>query len=564
MSDLAELTAIVLSWRSPHLAVRSVRSLLAEGVPAHRVIVVDNDSTAETRAEIRDALDVRLLSLEENTGFARANNEAASLLTGSAYLFVNNDAFVHRSGSVRALVDVLADARVGVVVPRLLNEDLSTQPSVAPFFSAGVALAHLTGVAPLLPDRMRADWGGRWSHREERRIQAATGAVMLVRHATWEVLGGFAERTFMYAEDRDLCWRAGRSGWEVHYTPRAQFVHLAGASARRRWTSRERAVAVGRAEAQLVDERHSPPVALAVRGMVAAGFGWRALLWTLLGRRERRNEALGYAMGFAQRAAGREGYPASPKTSGLMRREWDRRAQADAFRYIEWAHWDGNVEAFFALGEQRARQFLDPVLEALPDLDRGVAVDVGCGAGRFSRPLGARFRSVVGVDVSGEMVELAQELHPSGDYPALEFRLSDGVQLPVEDGSTDFVFSYEVFQHMPSQGIVQRNLEEIRRALRPGGVALVHVPCRVPRAGRPPRLRLVLRQLPLPLQRGLKRLLPGSDPLTTDAAYRGAAPLAEEELVDLWSRAGLEVVELRDDPTHTANSHRFVLSRRAD
>ena len=43
-------------------------------------------------------------------------------------------------------------------------------------------------------------------------------------------MGGFDESYFMYAEDVDLCWRLGREGWRVLYTPTAEVTHLQGRS----------------------------------------------------------------------------------------------------------------------------------------------------------------------------------------------------------------------------------------------------------------------------------------------------------------------------------------------
>jgi tRNA/tmRNA/rRNA uracil-C5-methylase (TrmA/RlmC/RlmD family) len=96
-----------------------------------------------------------------------------------------------------------------------------------------------------------------------------------------------------------------------------------------------------------------------------------------------------------------------------MQENWDRRAVRDAFYYVETAHWDGDVAGFFALGEQRAQLLVDPVLAELRRLpERESALDLGCGVGRFSRAFARRFRDVLGVDVSTEMVKKARELHP--------------------------------------------------------------------------------------------------------------------------------------------------------
>ena len=44
-------------------------------------------------------------------------------------------------------------------------------------------------------------------------------------------LGGFDRGYFMYMEDVDLCWRAGRRGWAVAYEPGAEVAHEQGVSA---------------------------------------------------------------------------------------------------------------------------------------------------------------------------------------------------------------------------------------------------------------------------------------------------------------------------------------------
>ncbi len=284
------------------MTIRSVLSLVDDEVPAERVVVVDNESTEDGYEKLQHALpNVTIVRLEENLGFARANNEGARALHGEHYLFVNNDAFVQRTGSVAALVSVLEDRRAGVVVPRLLEPDLSLQPSVSPLYSPAVALAQASGLARFIPNRRQPSWSTRWDHSTKREIEAATGAVLLVRGQTWQALGGFTERTFMYAEDRDLCWRARRNGWSVHFTPFAEFVHLGSASANQRWSRRSRAEAVARAEAQLIADRFSLPLAVATRGFLSAGFAGRWLVWTAMRRHPAAAEALGSLTGYASR-----------------------------------------------------------------------------------------------------------------------------------------------------------------------------------------------------------------------------------------------------------------------
>ena len=276
---LGEVTAVVLNWRTPEHAVRAVRALVADGLPAGRAVVVDNasgDGSADRfRAELPGAT---IVTPEENLGFARGNNAGAAVLDGRAYLFVNSDAFVHRPGSVRRLVDVVSKPGVGIAVPRLLNEDLTLQSSVVPTSSPLPELVRASGLSRFVPNRWQPALGTHWDHAQSRSIQAATGAVLAVAGDAWRALGGFVEARFMYAEDLDLCWRARELGWDVRFLADAEFVHLGSASAGRRWSDPERAERVAQSEAAMIREHLPRARAALTLALMAAGVGARAVV----------------------------------------------------------------------------------------------------------------------------------------------------------------------------------------------------------------------------------------------------------------------------------------------
>jgi len=192
VSELADLTAVVLNWRTPDLTVRAVRALLDDGVPAERVVVVDNGSDDGSAERFRTELpETRLLALEENVGFARGNNRAAAALPAGAYLFVNSDAFVHAPGTVSRLAAAVARPGVGITVPRLLNEDGTLQPNVVPTSSPLPELVRASGLSRFVPNRLQPSLGTHWDHGRSRLVQAAIGAVILVGAEAWDALGGF-------------------------------------------------------------------------------------------------------------------------------------------------------------------------------------------------------------------------------------------------------------------------------------------------------------------------------------------------------------------------------------
>lgn len=301
--ELDRLTAVVVNWRTPDYTVRAVRGLLDDGVPAERVVVLDNGSGDGSVERFRVELPGTIVvDLGDNTGFARANNEGARRLPGEGYLLVNSDAFVHRPGSVAALVEGLRDPTVGIVAARLLNEDGTLQSSVAPLPSPAVAAVQATGLSRFLPDRWQPRWSTHWSHAEEREIEAAIGAVLLVRRETWDALGGFDESAFMYAEDRDLCWRAGLAGWRVWFTPRAEFLHVGSGTVTTRWTAAGRAERVGAAEAAMIRRHRGRTSAALTIACTRIGLLARWVVFRLAGADERAAAFRSWSRGLSRRA----------------------------------------------------------------------------------------------------------------------------------------------------------------------------------------------------------------------------------------------------------------------
>jgi N-acetylglucosaminyl-diphospho-decaprenol L-rhamnosyltransferase len=283
---LKTLTAVILNWRTPDHTLQAVAALRDDGVPPERIVIVDNASGDDSIAQIRGGAPGSIvLAMDENVGFARANNAGARRLpTSGAYLLLNSDAFVHGAGSVSRLLAALRDPAAGIAVPRLLNPDLTLQPSVAPLSTPLPELVRASGLSRWVPNRLQPSLSTHWDHLTSRRIQAAVGPVLLVRAAAWEQLGGFDERLFMYAEDLDLFRRSDQLGWRARFVAESEFVHLGGASANQRWSPAARAERVARAEAQTIVTHLTPLRARLTLLLMASGVGLRGVVFALLGR----------------------------------------------------------------------------------------------------------------------------------------------------------------------------------------------------------------------------------------------------------------------------------------
>jgi len=135
--------------------------------------------------------------------------------------------------------------------------------------------------------------------------------------------------------------------------------------------------------------------------------------------------------------------------------------------------WD--VGEFLETGEREIAEVLARGEELGLPAQFGRALDFGCGAGRLTRALAARFDVSVGVDISERMVEEARRL--AADRPGCEFRVDETGDLQqFPDGSFDLVYSTLVLQHQPSRRLVAAYISEFVRLVAPGGAAVFQLP----------------------------------------------------------------------------------------
>src|SRR5689334_15201902 len=152
----------------------------------------------------------------------------------------------------------------------------------------------------------------------------------------------------------------------------------------------------------------------------------------------------------------------APELLQRMRADWNERAAEDANYYVAFGRRDQDDAEFFATAGDVLR-LLAGELKRLRS--RTAALEIGCGPGRLMRPLSRSFRELHGLDISDEMIRLAGER--LRDAPNAFPHHNSGTDLAIfPDEKFDFVYSYAVFQHIPSREVVLQYLREARRVLK--------------------------------------------------------------------------------------------------
>lgn len=228
-----DLSIIVVGWNVRDFLHRALASIFnTDDATWPEVIVVDNASTDGTADMVRTTYpQVRLIANATNRGFAGGNNQGIAAATGRYLLLLNPDTEV-LGGALATLVDYLrAHPDAGMVGPRLLNPDGTTQSSRRRFPTLPVLFLESTWLEGLAPGHLL----NRYymldkSDAVEQDVDWIQGAAMLVRREVIEQVGTLDEGFFMYSEELDWCRRIRDAERRILYAPAAEIIHYGGKS----------------------------------------------------------------------------------------------------------------------------------------------------------------------------------------------------------------------------------------------------------------------------------------------------------------------------------------------
>ncbi len=229
-----KLSIIIVNYKSEQLILDALASFLTESSIQPEIIIVDNAS-AEGRPEIILAKypQVKLVSMDYNAGFARANNEGIRRSSGEIVLLLNPDTLSPNQAIDHCFNRFVSDEFVACGV-QLLNEDESPQISGNYFMKGG--LNNLLPL-PILGDLIK--WLGQSLHVKKPNIPDSNslvevdwinGAFLMVKKTAIEQSGLLDEDFFLYAEEIEWCSRLRKAGSLCIYGD-LKVTHLQGETA---------------------------------------------------------------------------------------------------------------------------------------------------------------------------------------------------------------------------------------------------------------------------------------------------------------------------------------------
>lgn len=217
MKDLLNSTAVVIPYyHGDRFIVDCVRSVLQDGIAAHRIYVVENSVRRGSLQPMQVAYpEVRVLEAPPRLGFGKACNWGAriAMQEGAQTLCILNQDLVVRSGCLRDLVEQLyREEDIALGAPLNYTHDFAEMES---FY-----VRHFLSEAPdLVKDAVQGCLKPAYP------VEKIMGSCFAIKASLVHELGLFDEVYFMYFEDEDLCRRYVSAGCKLILTTRFGVGH---------------------------------------------------------------------------------------------------------------------------------------------------------------------------------------------------------------------------------------------------------------------------------------------------------------------------------------------------
>ncbi|MDD3285403.1 MAG: glycosyltransferase family 2 protein [Patescibacteria group bacterium] len=214
---------IIINYKTKELTAECIQSLFKQiKTIKFEIIVIDNASGDGSVKFLQEKFGdtIKLITNENNLGFAGANNQGAALAKGDIFLFLNSDTIIEKN-FFHDYSDILKqNKQIGIISPRLLTASGENQKSAfGRFPNIFRLITQKTKIDPILDENKKyniVDW--------------VSGCALIIRRDLFEQIKGWDEKFFLYYEDVDLCKRVKNCGYLSAVANKTTIIHLGGQS----------------------------------------------------------------------------------------------------------------------------------------------------------------------------------------------------------------------------------------------------------------------------------------------------------------------------------------------
>ena len=221
-----KVAIVILNWNGEKHLANFLPSVFNSQYPNLEIIIGDNASTDNSVQYLRDTFPlVRIISNEENLGFAEGYNRVLDKVEADYYVLLNSDVEVTPNWINPVIEMMEADDAIAVAQPKIrdyYNRSHFEYAGATGGFIDGLGYTFCRG---RIFDTLEKDND---QYNDNLEIFWATGCALFIKSAIWKKVNGLDEHFFAHMEEIDLCWRIKNLGYKVMYCGRSTVYHVGG------------------------------------------------------------------------------------------------------------------------------------------------------------------------------------------------------------------------------------------------------------------------------------------------------------------------------------------------
>ena len=181
------------------------------------LIIIDNnskDSSVEIILKFSKLINIKLIKLNTNVGFAKACNIGASKAKGK-FLFITNQDVIFQISFFEIILKIYNKLKYEeeiIISPAIIFENNGIH-----YFGAKIHLLGFTYTKEMYQNLPK--------HQIIRKTQRFSGGSLFIKTGLFIKLGGFDNTFFMYNEDTDLSLKCLRNGIKIYTTNQTFLIH---------------------------------------------------------------------------------------------------------------------------------------------------------------------------------------------------------------------------------------------------------------------------------------------------------------------------------------------------
>lgn len=246
----SKISIITVTYNSSTQIDKLLKSLVKNNAYINDIIVVENNSldkykTKKICEKYKNLLDINFVLRDQNLGFGKSCNYGASIARSNYILFLNPDTELH-TNSLKIMLEHMLKNKADIIGGIAINYEGKPHGSVVRVPDIFIGLFEFSNLGKIFNvqtahRRFYYEDQNILESKVDQRVDAVSGAYLLITKGAFKILNGFDENIFMYLEDVDLGKRANELKMKVVFCPHSKIFHIGGASSNNKYKIRHQA-----------------------------------------------------------------------------------------------------------------------------------------------------------------------------------------------------------------------------------------------------------------------------------------------------------------------------------